>query len=237
MEQALVFFREFELWIYALLALGALIYIRKFVLAWQELKGAAFGLERDNAQSRLNLAASMLVLLLTMAIAEFVLISFIAPMLPQSTPLLTPTADLLSTPTATLPVDLTSEAAPPATSGDTPETLPTDDDLTNGCVPGQVQINLPKEGDEIKGEVTITGTMDFENFGFYKIESRRPDEPVWAILLVGNRPVQSGELGKWNTSALAPGEYQLSLVPVNNEAQSLPRCTITVRVSLPDPEE
>jgi len=234
MEQAFAFFRQFELWIYALLGLGALFYIRKFILAWQELRGAAFGLERDNAQTRLNISASILVLLLTMAVAEFVLVSFIIPMLPQSTPLFTPTADLLSTPTVTLPAELTSS---PASIDETPEVVPTEGELTEGCVPGEVEITNPKEGEEIKNEVSIMGTVDFENFGFYKIESRRPEDAIWAILLAGNQPVRSGELGKWNTITLSPGEYQLSVVPVTNEAQTLSRCTINVRVLLPDPVE
>jgi hypothetical protein len=63
MEEALSFFRAFEVWIYLLLGLGGLIYIRKFILAWQELRGAAFGLERENAQTRLNQSASVLVLI------------------------------------------------------------------------------------------------------------------------------------------------------------------------------
>ena len=50
MEEALRFFRAYEFWIYILLALGGLIYIRKFILAWEELRGAAFGLEREAAQ-------------------------------------------------------------------------------------------------------------------------------------------------------------------------------------------
>lgn len=54
MEEALGFFRALEMWIYLLLGLWGLIIIRKFVLAWQELRGATFGLERENAEGRLN---------------------------------------------------------------------------------------------------------------------------------------------------------------------------------------
>ena len=46
MEEALSFFRAFEAWIYLLLGLGGLFYLRKFFLAWWELQGAGFGLER-----------------------------------------------------------------------------------------------------------------------------------------------------------------------------------------------
>ena len=86
MEEALRFFRAYEVWIYLLLGLGGIIFIRKFILSWQELRGAAFGLERDSAQDRLNQAAIILVLLLTMAITEFVLVSFIAVTTKNSMP-------------------------------------------------------------------------------------------------------------------------------------------------------
>ncbi len=91
MEEALRFFRAYEVWIYLLLAVGGLFYARKFILAWQELRDAAFGLERDHAQARLNQAASILVLLLAMAITEVVLVSFIAPAVPGAVPLPTST--------------------------------------------------------------------------------------------------------------------------------------------------
>jgi hypothetical protein len=102
MEEALRFFRAYELWVYLVLALGGLIYIRKFILAWEEMRAAAFGLERESAQSRLNQAAGMTVLLLMIGIAVFALVTFIVPSFPGSNPLLTPTLDLLATHTATL---------------------------------------------------------------------------------------------------------------------------------------
>jgi len=103
MIEALRLFRAYEVWIYLLLGLGALYFVRKFILAWQELRDSGFGLERENAQLRLNQAAGFLVLLLAMAISEFVLVSFIAPSVPGAIPLPTPTLDLLASPTTTLP--------------------------------------------------------------------------------------------------------------------------------------
>ncbi len=233
MEQAFAFFRNFEIWIYALLGIGILLALRKFILAWQELRGAAFGLERDNAQARLNQSASVLVLLITMVVAEFVMVSFIVPSIPGAIPLFTPTIDLLTTPTVTLAVAADqatlTPGVPTAVEG-------TEQPQEDGCIPGQVQIDSPKEGFEVSGLVTVSGTVDIENFGFYKIESRRPDEAIWAILLAGNQPVKAGELGTWDTRRLTPGEYQLSVVPVDTEARTLPRCVVNVFVTIPPPE-
>ena len=115
MEEALSFFRAFEVWIYVLLALGGVIYVRKFILAWQELREATFGLERESAQSRLNQSASVLVLLLTMAVIVFVLVYFVSPAVPSANLLATPTLDLLATPTTTLPA-----GTPPADIAEAP---------------------------------------------------------------------------------------------------------------------
>lgn len=232
MEEALRFFRAYELWVYLLLGLGGLIYVRKFILAWQELRGAAFGLERDSAQGRLNQAAGVLVLLLTMAVAEFVLVSFVAPTVPGAIPLLTPTLDLLASPTVTLPPETPQpgEIALTATTTITPTLAFTD----NGCIPDQIFISFPAEGDEISGAVEITGTVDIPNFGFYKLEMKRPEEISWLTILAGNQIRQEETLGTWNTSLLPPGYHQLGLVVTDNQGKILAPCITQVRVTNPD---
>jgi hypothetical protein len=234
MEEALSFFRAFEIWVYALLGLGGLFYLRKFILSWQELQGAGFGLERENAQSRLNQSASVLVVLLTMAVAEFVLVSFIAPAVPGATPLFTPTVDLLATPTITL-APLTSPDAAGGTAPPVAALLPTETSLPI-CDPGQIQITSPQNSAEVQGKVQVLGTADIPNFGFFKLEVKRPDESVWLPILAGDQPVVNGELGNWDTSRLPPSEYELGLVVLDNQARPLPACIVRVRV-IPPAEE
>jgi hypothetical protein len=232
MEEALRFFGILELWIYLILGFGGVIFLWKFMLAWQELRGAAFGLERENAQARLNQAASVLVLLITLTVLEFALVSFVAPAVPSTLPFLTPTLDLLATPTITLPPTTPQPAeaealpAPTATAG-----LPGE---ASGCIADQVIITAPAEGEEIKGSVPITGTVNIPDFGFYKLEMKRPEETNWLTILAGNQLKQGETLGFWNTSLLAPGYHQLSLVVTDNQGKSLPPCTIQVRVSNAD---
>src|SRR4030067_1730948 len=102
MEQALQFFRVNEIWIYVILGILGAWQVRKFALAWEELRGAFFGLEREAAQSRVNSAATMVVLLILMAVAEFTLVTFVVPTLPGANPLPTAMLDLLATPPPTL---------------------------------------------------------------------------------------------------------------------------------------
>jgi hypothetical protein len=231
MEEAISFFRALETWIYLLLGLWGLVTIRKFLLAWQELRGATFGLERESAQSRLNQSASVLVLILTMAVTEFIIVSFISPALPGSASLPTPTLNLLATSTSTLPAGTQQVGALPSEATvDLAETLPA---ISAGCIPGQIQIIIPENGEDIRGIVPVVGTADIPNFGFYKFEIKRPDETDWLTIQAGNVPVTQGKLGDWDTARLSPGDYQLALVVVDNQAQSSDPCVVQVRVSSP----
>jgi len=69
-----------------------------------------------------------------------------------------------------------------------------------------------------------------QDFGFYKLEMKTIDKTDWLTILAGNEPKQAASLGSWNTSLLTPGDYNLSLVIVDNKGQSLPACVIKVRV-------
>jgi len=229
MEEALRFFRAIELWLYVGLGLVGLYFIRRFILAWQELRGAAFGMERESAQVRLNQAASILVFLLTMAITEFVLVSFIAPSVPGAIPIPTPTLDLLASPTTTLPANASLTGPQVLANASTPTGLP----ASSGCIPGQIEIISPENGKEVSGLVVVVGTADIPNFGFYKFQIKRPDETVWLTIQAGNANVRSGKLGDWDTARLVPGDYQLGLVVVDNQAKASPPCVVQLRVALP----
>jgi hypothetical protein len=234
MEEALRFFRAYEIWIYLVLGLGGLIYIRKFILAWQELREAAFGLERESAQTRLNQSASALTLLVSLSVTLFFLVSFVAPTMPGAIPLLTPTLDLLATPTSTLPPSTPEAIGVPAsgTSIAATPTLPLTPQLGGeGCIPGQLIITSPQNGSEIQGTVVITGTASTPNFGFYKLEMKRADQNNWLTILAGNETKVDDTLGAWNTSLLSPGDHQLSLVVTDNQGTSLEPCIIQVRVT------
>jgi hypothetical protein len=229
MEEALVFARALEAWIYLLLGVGGLYFIRRFILAWGELRGAAFGLERDNAQVRLNQSAGALVILLTLAISEFILVTFIAPAVPGAMPFPTPTLNPLASPTITLP------AGTPGPEGNVAQVTPEVLAASPGCIPNQINITSPRDRDSIMGVVKIIGTADIPNFGFYKFEIKRPDETVWLTIQAGNSVVKEGPLGDWDTSRLTPGEYDLALVVVDSQAQVSEPCIVRVRV-LPAPE-
>jgi hypothetical protein len=227
MEQVLQFFRSYEIWIYVILGVLAIWQIRKFVLAWEELRGAFFGLEREAAQSRVNSAATMVVLLIIMAITEFTIVTFVVPTLPGANPLPTLTLDLLATPTITLP-------APTQNPNETQEATPTPGEVpaAEGCVAGQINLTSPLNGDRISGSITIRGSADIPNFGFYTLQIARPGDVIWVPKQVGQQPVKNDILGTWDTTLLTPGDYMLKLVVTDNLGNELAPCVIQVTVEL-----
>jgi hypothetical protein len=226
MAEVLRFFRNYEIWMYIVLGVFAFWQIRKFVIAWEEVRGAAFGMEREAAQNHLNQAATVLIVLIMMSVAEFMLVYIVAPSVPGAIPISSPTLNLLATATAMLPVETLVPGTLP-----TP-TLASAGDLSaaGGCVPGSVEISAPKEGDTVSGVVQVMGTADIVNFGFYKYEIARPGETIWLSLNAGEAPVKDGLLGEWITETLPPGDYMLRLVVTDNNGQTLPACVVQVRV-------
>ena len=229
MEEALRFVREYEIFIYILLGIVAAWNLRKFILAWRDLREAAFGLERETSQARLNWSASVLVFILILAVVEFALVSYVVPTVPGAAPLFTPTLDLLATATVTLDPNITPGA-------DTPTPGPTIPPGDSGCIPEQINITSPDDGSSIQGVINIIGSANIPNFGFYKYETTSVNDSNWLTIQAGNSPVVNDILGPWDTTRLNPGDYYLRLVIVDNTGQSLNPCTIQVRIEAPPQE-
>jgi hypothetical protein len=229
MEEALRFAQAFEVWIYVVLAIGGIWFAAKFIRAWNELRRASFGLERESAQARVNRAASMLVLLFLGIIFEFVMVTFAAPSIPGANPLLTPTLNFLATPTITLSAEVQSEPG----NLQTPEATNLQPTLQVGCIPDQVMLTQPEDGSTVEGIVPIIGTANIPNFGFYKFEMATQNENNWLSIEANNNAVVNGQLGNWNTTRLDPGIYQLRLVVTDNQGQTLPACVIQINIIRP----
>jgi hypothetical protein len=228
MGEILRFFKDNEVIIYLILGGFAFWQTRNFVLAWGELRNAAFGLERESAQSRLNWVATMLILIFMLGIGEFVVVSFVVPKVPDASPLLTPTLDLLASPTVTLEPGSLAAISTPALVIETP---------MSGCIPGEIDIISPQNGTTVQDIVEIIGSADIPNFGFYKFEMAAVNDTSWLTIQAGDTITQEGRLGFWDTTRLSPGDYGLRLVLTDNQGESQPPCTIQVRVDPPSESE
>jgi hypothetical protein len=233
MDEALRFFRLYEGWIYFFIALGAVLYLRRLFTNFREMRSTIFGLERTSSQARFNQAVTVLVLLILIGIGEFVIVSYVAPLRPESNPLLTPTIDLLATPTATLPATETPDGFVEEEVG-TPVPTPTIDARIGECVPGVLEITSPEPADQLIGAVEIIGSANVDNFGFYKLEVTPQTQATWRTIQAGRVPVQDGVLvSSWDTSTLAPGDYLLRLVVTNAAGELLPDCQVPITILSP----
>lgn len=231
MGEVLRFFKQYEWVLYTILALPALIYVGRFIRAWQEIRSARFGLERETGQYRLNQAAIVLFVLFLTGGVAFSMITFVEPLLPVDAILPTATLDLLATPgTEVAGQEVAEPLGPPSTA--TP--LPTVAVLEDGCVAGVLEITSPQPDEAISGVVDVLGTVDIPNFGFFKFEVARAQEELWLTIQAKRNIVRDGVLVEdWDTSRLPPGLYVLQVVVTDNSGQSLPPCRIAVRIGAP----
>jgi len=213
----------YESLIYIVLAISGLFVARSMYRTWREWRDSVYSLEREFALRRLVRATAYALLILGLVFAEFFVATFIAPALPASDILSTPTLNLLAAPAGTLsPEDATQAALSPVTLS-APSGM-------SGCVQDQIIIASPEPGSEVTGAIKLIGSADIPNFGFYKYEVASLGSDNWATISAGDKPVRNGELGNWDTRPLANGDYFLRLVITDNVGVSLEPCVIAVRV-------
>lgn len=215
------FLASYEALIYLVLAIGGLFSFRWLWRSWRDLNIAVFSLEREfsaRSFSRAGILSGFIVLLF---ISEFFMTTFFLPGLPANVWVATPTLDFISTPTGTLSPAMMTQFS---LQGQQPAAG------TSGCLLGQIEITFPQPGDEIKGAIELSGTVDIPNFGFYKYEVASAGSDNWATISAGRVVVRDAPLGRWDSTALTPGDYQLRLVVTDNQGQTLPACVVPVRV-------
>jgi hypothetical protein len=223
MQALYQFLGTHEVLIYILLAIGGMFAARWLWRSWAEWRSAVYSLESEFALRRIGQAVASLTLVVVLLCGELMTVSFIVPNLPASYFAIPVTADLLATPTGTISAELATKIA---------QTPRPSQALRGqeGCIEGEVNIASPKGGTEITGTIEIRGAANIPEFGFYKYEVSPAGVDTWATIAAGRDKVTNGSLGRWDSSTLAPGDYQLRLVVTDNQGRALPACVVTVRV-------
>lgn len=224
MDALFRFLVQYEVLVYLILTVGALFAARSLWKAWAEWHSAVFGLEKELSFQKVRVSGALFILLIMIGLSQFCLVTFIVPFLPATTFRSTPTADLLQTPSPVVQpaADLTAQIGTPAAQAG-----------TIGCIPGQIMFSSPKPGSEVQGKIILTGTVNVPNFGFFKYEYATQGSETWATIAAGDKIVNEGELGVWETSQLVPGDYQIRLLVTDNLGKPMPACILPVRVIAP----
>jgi hypothetical protein len=221
MQEFFRFIGTYQVFFYLLLLLAGLYSLRWLLKAWKEWRDAYFSLEREIAMRRLAQSVVATILVFVLLCGVFSVAIFVVPGLPSGVLVATPTLDLLATPSSALPPNQT------ALIGTTPVTPVTG---SQGCVPGQLDITFPKPEDEISGIVTLVGTVNLPNFGFYKYEVALRGTENWTTISAQSEVKKTEDLGILNTTVLTPGDYLLRVVVLDNDKQVIGTCIITIRI-------
>jgi hypothetical protein len=88
-------------------------------------------------------------------------------------------------------------------------------------------------GDKTSGSITVRGSADTPNFGFYTLQIAHPGDVIWLPIQVGQQAIKNDILGIWDASTLTPGAYLLKLVVTDNVGNVLTPCAIQVTVEAP----
>jgi hypothetical protein len=215
MEEALLLIASLQGWIYTLLLLAALTYLRLATQSNAEVRKSLFGLERERAASRRTRALAMLGLIGLAGLATFLVSNFLVPSVPAvASPTLVPTISLLSTATEALG------------SGIAPQTPD-----SSGCSNPGATISSPSSGAQVQGLVEVRGSANIPNFAFYKIEIKASDSSAnWQVVTAGNKPKLDDVLGAWDTSLVINGVYLLQLVVTDTAGNAPLPCALEVVV-------
>lgn len=226
MEYVIRFLADFEVPIYLILGIVAVIYLRRIVISLEEKRTAIFGLERAAAQRKVTAAASILILVGLLTTLEFVVATFLAGELSREATYATPTIEVLTTPTTTLPGPAPTDATP------TPTRYPQAqiEGIESQCENDILEIKSPEHDGEVMGVVEIVGSVNTPSLGSYRYDFSTMGEPKWQTIAAGSGVRIDENLGNWYTSDLAPGPYMLRLVALDNDGNETSTCVIVVNV-------
>ncbi len=229
---------DYAVWLYVLLGLVALLFLRGHLVARRERDNAIFALERESASGRMTQSTiGFLVALILVGGVFYTSQTLVADIpLPLVTP--SPTPLIVLPPSPTPPPLL-----PTPTPTDTPRprpTLPPLESVTptseasvgipaNCPVPG-VRISEPGTGATVSGVMQIVGSANIPDFWYYKFEFRGNSFGEWTFVQRFDTPISGGILGAWDTRSVPSGAYEFRLVVVEKTGNYPEPCTLLLSV-------
>ena len=215
MDSLFIFLVRYQNWIYAVLALILLIYLKKLIGAIQDWNSTIFGLEREYAQKKLNTALVMVIVSVLLLIAEFVSINYLI-------------SDHASADTSAggglLEPAVDSEIVAVETAAD-------ENGYRGGCEVGVLEWISPRQSEVIKGLYTLSATVNVPDMGFFRYDYAPLSDPTnWNAISAGNLPVIEGVLGPLATTEIENGDYILRLEVLSKTNEVWAPCDVSIRI-------
>ncbi len=226
MNQIVLFFIHAEGWIYFFGIIIAIIGLVTLFRSRQQWKMAVFSLEQEIVRRKTRSSITWLVLAVVFIVGEFSFVTFASVKYPNIQ-LPTPTLSLEATPTFSV---LSGSELQTSAPGE----LQPQSASSEGCSAGFIEFTDPRPGTEVRDQVSLVGTVNVPNLGYYKLEFRPVNSTTWQTISGDDQPVVNDVLGaKWNIADLIPGDYELGLTVLDNQNVAYPDCIIVVHVVAP----
>jgi hypothetical protein len=247
MEQILQLIVEYQWWIYGVLGLILLFYLRRALVARRENARSIFKLEQEQARARYGRSVVLAAFVLLLMGAVFGATSLLLPTVNQPAeptptattgPLVAPTLTSTSapptiTPTATATIVRPTRPVPPTDTPDASatESLPV---APPACPNPGVRLASPGMSQVVQGNVPVLGTANIADFQYYKVEvgpGANPRDHEWIVVgQLHRNPVAGGVLETFNSGAYPAGTYTLRLVVVDQTGNYPQPCRVTISV-------
>ncbi len=234
MSDAVALIQRYQNFIYIVLVIGAVWYLRAFLGFHRKLRFSVFGLERETYS--LARARSLTLLIVIIAFGGLVFLTGVVD--PEDLELIIgaePTqASLLITAESTATVDqqILLPGQPSPTPAGTPTPVAENTPIpagSVGCENQQARISSPLPGAVLAGPVEVLGTANIVNFAFYVLEISTLGDN-WLTVFTGNVPVIEGPLGTWDASLQSPDNYGFRLIVYDGSGAFPEPCVIPITI-------
>jgi hypothetical protein len=248
MEAVLRFLADYQWWIYLVLGLILLFYLRRAIVARRAGARSIFRLEQEQARARYGRSVTVAATVLLVMIAIFVVSNplLVTPVeeTPEpsptvtSGPLVAPTLTATPPPPTITPTATATQVRPtrPVQPSATPEVQipPTPVVRPPACPNPGVRITSPGVNQVVRGNVPVRGVANIDSFQYYKVEvgpGGNPRDNEWTVVgQLHNAPVAGGVLGTFNSGSYPAGTYTLRLVVVDQTGNYPTPCQVTITV-------
>ena len=234
MSDAVALIQRYQNFIYIVLAIAAVWYLRAFLGFHRKLRFSVFGLERETYGRARARSLTLLIIIISLGGLVF-LTGAVDPKNLEMIFGVEPTqASLLMTaePTATADQQILLPGQPSPTPAGTSTPVAENTPIpagSVGCENQETRISSPLPGAVIAGPVQVLGTANIVNFAFYVLEISTLGDN-WLTVFTGNVPVVDALLGTWDASLQSPGDYGFRLIVYNGSGAFPEPCVIPITI-------
>lgn len=227
MDSLLIFLIHYQTWIYVVLALILVIYLKKLIDAVAAWNATIFGLERDYAQKKVNSALVVVIVTVLLLVSEFISVNYLISAPQALSPL---TGNEINEEGVDLAI-VSDEAAAASPAQNSGTGVTADGTYLGGCAPGILEWISPLPSEVVTGLYMLRATVNVPEMGFFRWDYAPINDPTnWNAISAENLPVIEGDLGLLATTEIPNGDYILRLEVMSKTNERWAPCDVSIRI-------